>query len=169
MVMPLTYSNIRSGHLDAIREFAKAQDVNFQLEHGTPLTLATFEGRVNVVRLLLDAGADPDYPAENGWTPLIAASNDGRTRIVEILLEAGADPNKADLKGNTALHHLCFCPRKTAPEVARLLISKGANRLQTNHDGLTASRMALEKRMKGGYQSTVSQDLVYALAREPDQ
>jgi len=164
----LTYSDIRTGNLDAIRSFAQSHDLNYQLEHGTPLTLAAFEGRVRVVKLLLELGADPNFRADNGWTPLIAAANDGRTRIVEILIDAGADLNGADMKGQTALHHLCFCPRSSAAEVATLLISRGADALQKNNDGATAYRVALEKRTDEGYSSTVAQELVYALTFRGD-
>lgn len=159
----LTYTDIRTGDLDAIRTFAASNDVNCQLEHGTPLTLAAFDGRVRVVKLLLETNADPNYRANNSWTPLIAAANDGRTRIVEVLLNAGADPNLADDKGQTPLHHLCFCPRKSAPEVATLLISNGADALQKNANGHTAYRVALDKRTEEGYSSLVSQELIYAL------
>jgi ankyrin repeat protein len=100
----ITYTDVIKGNLDTIREFYHENNVNYQLAHGTPLTLAAFEGRIKVVKCLLDAGADPNYLASNGWTPLIAAANDGRKRIVEILLDAGANPNLADANGKTALH-----------------------------------------------------------------
>ena len=162
-VSVLTYTDIRTGDLKAIEAFAKSHDLNCQLEHGTPLCLGAFEGRVKVVKLLLKLGADPNYQSGNRWTPLIAAANDGRSRIVEILLDAGADPNKQDTKGQGPLHHLCFCPRKSAAEVAKLLISRGADPLLKNLEGHTAYRVALDKRMGEGYRSLVSQDLVYAL------
>lgn len=159
----LTSSDIRTGNLDAIKALAATHDVNFPLEHGTPLIHAAFGGRVRVVKLLLKCGADPNYRANNQWTPLIAAANDGRTRIIEVLLDAGAEPNLQDGKGQGPLHHLCFCPRKTASEVAKLLIARGADPLLKNADGHTAYRVALDKRMAEGCRSLVSQELVYAL------
>jgi ankyrin repeat protein len=63
----------------------------------TPLTAAAQLGRVEVVRLLLRNGADPnlrdfgsDYPHE---TPLSTAAKHGQLEVCRILLEAGADPN----------------------------------------------------------------------------
>jgi uncharacterized protein len=140
----ITYTDIIKGNLDAIREFYRDNNVNCQLAHGTPLTLAAFEGRVKIVKYLLDVGADPNYSASNGWTPLIAAANDGRKRVVEILLDAGANPNLADANGKTALHHLCFCPRKVAPEIVSILIARGANPLQENPNSEIAYQLALK-------------------------
>ena len=66
-------------------------------EGQTPLTAAAQHGRVEVVRLLLRKGADPDlrdsgpdYPHE---TPLSTAAKHGQLEVCRVLLEAGADPN----------------------------------------------------------------------------
>ena len=66
----------------------------------TPLTAATFEANVEVVNLLLEAGADPNLPTRMGSTPLIKAtcyirSNHEikRHQITAMLLRANADPN----------------------------------------------------------------------------
>jgi ankyrin repeat protein len=161
----ITYTDIIKGNLDAIREFYQEHNVNCQLAHGTPLTLSAFEGRVKVVKCLLDAGADPNYLASNGWTPLIAAANDGRKRVVEILLDAGADPNLADTNGKTALHHLCFCPRKVAPEIVPILIKRGANPLQQDLNGETAYQLALREKTNNSY--IVNNELIQALKDVP--
>jgi hypothetical protein len=54
-------------------------------------------GRVDVVRLLLDKGADPnlrDFGQESpGETPLSTAVMHGQLEVCRMLLEAGADPN----------------------------------------------------------------------------
>ena len=63
----------------------------------TPLTAAARFGRVDVVRLLLDEGADPDLRdggAESPHaTPLATAAMHGQLEVCRVLLEAGADPN----------------------------------------------------------------------------
>jgi ankyrin repeat protein len=63
----------------------------------TPLTAAAQFGRVDVVRMLLQNGADPnlrdfgpDFPHQ---TPLATAAMHGQLEVCRILLEAGADPN----------------------------------------------------------------------------
>jgi ankyrin repeat protein len=44
------------------------------------------------VRLLLDAGADPNVRQHGGWTPLMGAAAHGDDEIVDLLLGHGADP-----------------------------------------------------------------------------
>jgi ankyrin repeat protein len=55
----------------------------------SPLDCAICNGHTEIVRLLLDAGADIDAPNGNGVTPLECATNGGHTKIVELLLRRG--------------------------------------------------------------------------------
>lgn len=61
------------------------------------------QGRRGVVRVLIDAGADPNAPMTGGWTPLMFAADSGEADIVADLLAAGADVNAVSLNGYTAL------------------------------------------------------------------
>ena len=77
---------------------------------GTALIAAAHAGHVEVVRLLIDAGAPLDHVNNLGWTALIEAvvlGNGGQnhTAIVDALAKAGADPNIADRQHMTALAH----------------------------------------------------------------
>jgi ankyrin repeat protein len=57
---------------------------------------AAVAGRNTVaVRLLLEAGADPNATQHGGWTPLMAAAAHGDEAIVDLLLAAGATPDEA--------------------------------------------------------------------------
>ncbi|KAG2014518.1 hypothetical protein GB937_006745 [Aspergillus fischeri] len=56
----------------------------------TPLCLAAKNGHQAVVRLLLNEGASPNLPDENGTTPLMHALAEGHSEVVGLLLEAGA-------------------------------------------------------------------------------
>ena len=52
--------------------------------------MASMHGRVQVVRVLLDAGADKNSVGINACTALMAASSQGHIEVVQVLLDAGA-------------------------------------------------------------------------------
>ena len=66
------------------------------------LLQGVMRGDVELVRLLLDAGADPDLKSA-GFTPLGQAALRGHARIAELLLKAGANPDIKSNDGNTPL------------------------------------------------------------------
>lgn len=59
----------------------------------------------DLVKMLLDAGADPNAKTASGGTPLHTAGFTGNVTVVRMLLAAGADPHATDGKGFTALDH----------------------------------------------------------------
>ncbi len=68
-----------------------------------PLHSAATSRNLEVVRLVLAAGADPNARQNHGWTPLHSAANHGGVEMVRVLLEHGADPALANDNGQTAL------------------------------------------------------------------
>ncbi|PTB77125.1 ankyrin, partial [Trichoderma longibrachiatum ATCC 18648] len=59
-------------------------------EYGTALTAAAFDGIMEMVQLLLDAGAEINDP--NGWA-LQTAAAEGHYEIVQELISRGAEVN----------------------------------------------------------------------------
>jgi ankyrin len=59
----------------------------------TPLHVACHFGQINMVRFLLQHGADVKATTSIGYTPLHQASQQGHTTIVNLLLENSAPPN----------------------------------------------------------------------------
>ena len=57
---------------------------------------------IQIVKVLLDAGANTNIKDKEGTTALMNASYYGYTEIVETLLSAGADVNAVDKDGYTA-------------------------------------------------------------------
>ncbi len=54
--------------------------------------------------MLLDAGADPDYKTNDGYTPLIVAASYDYRELVSTLIRYGADVNLANNHGYSSLH-----------------------------------------------------------------
>ncbi len=67
------------------------------------LAMAAFSGQAEIVRALLDAGADPNAPGEVGLTPLMGAVHSGNIEAVKLLLKAGAEVNVLNEGRKTAL------------------------------------------------------------------
>ena len=65
----------------------------------TPLHFATIRDNSETVRVLLDAGADPNGRNVGGRTPLHLAKG---SDTVQILLGAGANPNASGRRTNAA-------------------------------------------------------------------
>jgi len=79
----------------------------------------------DIVRLLLEAGADPNAKSSEGGTPLHSAAFTGEVEIAELLLAYGADPNATDPKGHTPLD---IARDRRSVEVASLLHRAVTNR-----------------------------------------
>jgi ankyrin repeat protein len=60
-----------------------------------------------MVKLLLDAGADPNAETEDKATALMSAAMSGNVLVIEQLLKAGADPAVHDKFGHTAADDAC--------------------------------------------------------------
>jgi uncharacterized protein len=113
----------------------------------SPLGLAAFFKRRDVVRYLLEAGADA-RPAsrQGGFTPLHSAvATDAAAVDIEImrmLLDKGADPNAKAQSGSTPLHTVGFTGDRASLD---LLLKHGADPAITNNDGKTAAEIARER------------------------
>jgi len=69
----------------------------------TPILLAADVGNVEIIELLLNAGAKLIARDEMGLTALTIAAIRGHTKAVDFLLRQGADPNAPTTAGATAL------------------------------------------------------------------
>jgi ankyrin repeat protein len=122
---------------------------------GTAFFLAARTADVEMMRLLVDLGADPTIPNDDGTTPLMAAAGAGThspgedpgleseaLEAVKLTLALVSDVNVVDKNGNTAMHGAAY---KQLPSVVKFLSENGAkveiwNR--KNSSGWTPLRIA---------------------------
>lgn len=90
----------------------------------TPLLGAVHAGNTAAVRILLEAGADPNQTSLFQRSGLHWAVAQGNTEIVQLLLAAGANPNQADDFRETPLHEAHAHQRVI---IADLLLDAGAD------------------------------------------
>ncbi|ODN00504.1 KN motif and ankyrin repeat domain-containing protein 1 [Orchesella cincta] len=93
-------------HRQVVRRLFSLGDVNIKAaQHGqTALMLGASHGRLDTVKLLIEAGADVNIQDEDGSTSLMCAAEHGHGDIVKFLLsQAECDPNITDNDGSTAL------------------------------------------------------------------
>jgi RNA polymerase sigma factor (sigma-70 family) len=112
--------------------------------HGwTPLHLAAHYGHMEIVRLLVEHGADVNAVAQNsiGNTPISAAGWSNHIDIVEYLLQNGAEVDIPNKWGSTALHRAVDASRVP---LAELLLRHGADPLRPTGEGKTALDRARE-------------------------
>lgn len=77
-----------------------------------PLASAALMKREPQIRLLLDAGADPNRADRTGNTPLHAAAKQGDAGVALQLLERGADPMTRNAQGATFQEYMFTTPER---------------------------------------------------------
>ncbi|KAM0874616.1 hypothetical protein ACQ4PT_037310 [Festuca glaucescens] len=96
----------RLGKLDAVK--CMVEELGFDVDAGsqdgiTALVAATMDERMEVMRYLLDHGADPNKQYNSGFAALHCAATKGRAEAAQLLLSTGASVDIASCDG-TPLH-----------------------------------------------------------------
>lgn len=109
----------RKGDLDGLRaavdDPAAIPNGPMPLTIGSCLVYAIYHSPLAFIHTLLEMGADPNAPVEDGFPPLIATLSfpgkvpSAKTRphaheILKLLLRFGADPNQRGINDYTPLH-----------------------------------------------------------------
>lgn len=82
-----------------------------------------YEGQFEIIKFLVEAGANLNVQVEEGLTPLIVATGKGYFQIVEYFVSKGANVN---LKNNAGISPLHFASAKGHIQIVKLLLAKGA-------------------------------------------
>jgi ankyrin repeat protein len=145
------------------RRFSADYSIRSQLIGRDAFWMAAKYGEVEILKILLDAGADPLVREDDGITALqVAMGNSGssldwrRDRIgnqeldsedeerrtyelARILIDEGVDVNAKDSRGRSAIHHAVL---KNFPSVVEYLAMRGADIHMTNDRDLTPLQLA---------------------------
>jgi len=115
--------------VDAREDWTRADSFAHRLpwnRGGTPLLRAVERADLDMVRLLLERGANPDgaCTCAGGESPLWVAAVQHETEIVRVLLGRGADPGTTAFGDTTALD---VARMRGYDDVVELLVEAGAN------------------------------------------
>ena len=143
---------VKRGDIVRVRELLDSGEDPNTREHytnRTALMIASEYGHTEIIRLLLDRGADINSQNDS-YTALIKASMLGKGDMAEFLLDIGADPNIQNIKGDTALMNaarysnsiLNLAEGTDYIKVVELLLRHGADPNIRNWNGKTASMIA---------------------------
>jgi ankyrin repeat protein len=108
-------------------------------KESTPLHQASDRGHVQVVRALLEDGADITAKNEDKLTPLHRASRSGQEAVVRILLEQGADAAAWDKNRMTPLH---WASSRGHVEATRILLGRSKDAAAQDKNGWTSLHWA---------------------------
>ena len=109
-------------------------DVHGSAGNFTPLYAASTDDQVDIMRWLLNHGADKNARNISLWTPLYFAAFMGEPTAVQVLLEYDADSNLQDIRGRTPLGRALDYGSEGKVDVVRRLLEHGADpNIRTNH------------------------------------
>lgn len=103
-------------------------------DQAAELLQAAAAGDANLVKQLLDKGANIEATSKEGATPLMWAAMYGHPEVVRVLLERGAKVNARTPAGITALEGAAS---QGNPAVIRLLLQAGADPNAADKQGVT--------------------------------
>jgi ankyrin repeat protein len=159
--MTVLHYAVHNGQVEAARILIAAGanlEAVFAVYSQTPLLSAIYapDARAyapELVRLLVESGADINKTDKRGDSPLFWAVNEGRLDLVQLLIELGADVHHQNPDGLSALAYLVRCTHsrkleqsQMAPIVATLLAA-GVDPAVRNKEGKTPRDMAQQLKL----------------------
>ncbi|CAC5376567.1 unnamed protein product [Mytilus coruscus] len=90
----------------------------------SPVSTACAHGHIEVVKLLLDNGADFNHRDDQNQSCVMNASEHGHTEVVKLLLEKGADFNQCDYRRPSSLMKFC---KHGHTDIVKMLLDRGAD------------------------------------------
>jgi len=138
---PMMYAS-EYGYVDVVKFLVeKGANVNKKTKFGeTALTLniGFVKRDKEIVKILLDAGADPNIVYVNSMTPLLYAASSNDNDIVELLVDAGADVNAKNRDGTNAFMY-------GTPDILNILAKGNIDINFKDEEGKTYLHLAAER------------------------
>ncbi|KAF7330705.1 Pfs domain-containing protein [Mycena sanguinolenta] len=123
--VPPLYLCCSQGYLECVSQLIeKGAEINPANARNTPLSVASYCGKIDIVHLLLAKGADVDLFAVEDGTALIAACLGNELEIVQLLLEKGANINMVSGEYGSPLATNAYWGNL---DIIQILLEKGAN------------------------------------------
>jgi len=141
---------VQEGHIECVQALLDAGAlVNRDGESSSALHHAAYSGNVDMVRLLVNAGADVDNANVRitGDTPLMSAVAQGNAECVGELISLGARLECVNRRtGRTALHQACYI---NSTQCVYTLLEAGANVNTKDYDGFTPLHTVADEGLSG--------------------
>jgi ankyrin repeat protein len=148
---------LATGRIDEARLY-ESKIAHWLYVGDTALHLAAAGYRVELVRLLLAAGADPNsttnhrqsgplHYAADGYINGPAWNAERQVKTIQCLLDAGADINAQDKNGATPLHRAV---RTRCAAAVKCLLELGSDATRRNKSGSTPFHLAVQNTGRGG-------------------
>ncbi|HYO74282.1 MAG TPA: ankyrin repeat domain-containing protein [Archangium sp.] len=136
--------------VDALEEGGPVEALVLLLRHGarvddmgpdrtaTPLLMAVFRRQPEAVRILLAAGADPNYRGSEGDSPLLACVERGEHAMAAMLLRCGSTRTIDEFGGPSGMSALGRAASRLDVPMIELLLRAGADPEASDLDRQTA-------------------------------
>ena len=135
----------------ALLQSAIRRGADLNVKNGTALSRASYHGYLDIVKTLVNAGADintgalasavggnhlpiimflieegadVNYQDSNGWTALMSSARDNNTTVLNILIDKDADIKAQDVNGRTALMEAVKGQQKIHPNANQVATIK---------------------------------------------
>ncbi len=133
----------------------------------TPVIYAAQNCNINIIKMLVEKGADPTKANDLGITPLFLCSNGVLGNNIEMaryLIEKGVDVNAKTDEGRTALMQAAC--NITDTEYIEVLIAAGADVYAETNNGYNAYKVAIENNPNPAVAETIKKYMTMASFKE---
>jgi len=123
-MLQMFFSAIEQGNVNQVKNLIE-DGVDVNARDGSAIYKAVYRDRLDIVKLLIDGGADVNLvvPGIRG-APLALAAANGQLEMVKLLIASGADVHA---NRESALSNAFHFPRLTSAPIIRELLKAGAD------------------------------------------